>query len=330
MEKEVFCEKCSNFAEYEVTNIRKKGTLKGIEYEYNGKEARCKVCGELVYVPFVHDFNLRALHNEFRRKNGIITMDKIYGLLDRYNIGRRPLSLLLGWGEQTYSRYCEGEVPKKEYSDILLKLYEDPREFNRLLESNKQALGSDLTYRKASKAVKNLMVLEDASASKLMLVAKYILHYCDEISQLALQKLLYYIQGFSYIFNGEFIFAEDCEAWVHGPVYHDVYNEYRNYGYDVIHEYTAVKPSLIPSDERKIVDFVVLSFGRMKAKQLEEFTHIEKPWLQARDGMDVDARSAKVISKDSIKEYFLWVKNEFDIQEPKDIGKYVEKLVRAK
>lgn len=328
MEK-VFCEKCNDFADFVITNVRKEGTLKGLKYEYWGKEAHCKACGEVVFVPFVHDSNLRALHNEYRRKNGIIPLEKIYGILDRYKIGRRPLSLMLGWGEQTFSRYCDGEIPKKEYSDQLLKLYEDVREFNKLLEQNKNLLNSEVAYKKAKRAVEELLVLENDSASKLMIVAKYILHYCDEISQLALQKLLYYIQGFSYVFNDEFIFTEDCEAWVHGPVYPDVYNEYGNRGFNIIREYTSVNPSLIPPDERIVIDTVVRYFGKMKAKQLEEFTHIEKPWLQARGGMDVDARSANVISKKSMKDYFGLIKNRFEMKEPDDIVKYIDMLIEA-
>ena len=46
---------------------------------------------------------------------------------------------------------------------------------------------------------------------------QYLLYKCEDITPLALQKALYYVQGFYYAFEGRFLFDEDCEAWVHGP-----------------------------------------------------------------------------------------------------------------
>lgn len=58
------------------------------------------------------------------------------------------------------------------------------------------------------------------------------LYKCEDITPLVLQKALYYDQGFYYAFEGQFIFNEDCEAWVHGPVYRKVYNRYSTYRFD--------------------------------------------------------------------------------------------------
>ncbi|MBZ9607298.1 DUF4065 domain-containing protein [Clostridium estertheticum] len=56
----------------------------------------------------------------------------------------------------------------------------------------------------------------------------------EDITSLALQKLVYYVQGFYYAFTNRLIFEENCEAWVHGPVYRNVYIKYRKYRFNPI------------------------------------------------------------------------------------------------
>ena len=65
-------------------------------------------------------------------------------------------------------------------------------------------------------------------------VISYIFEKLDEVTPLMLQKLLYYIQGWSFVLNGREMFEENCEAWVHGPVYKDVYNIFKQFGFNVI------------------------------------------------------------------------------------------------
>jgi hypothetical protein len=84
------------------------------------------------------------LYDVYRQNNGIISLEKILEIPRKYNIGKRPLSLLLGWGEMTFSKYCEGDMPTKQYSNILLKIYDDPAYYKELLEKNKDNLKSSL------------------------------------------------------------------------------------------------------------------------------------------------------------------------------------------
>ena len=62
--------------------------------------------------------------------------------------------------------------------------------------------------------------------SKIESVAEYLIIKCGEITPLALQKLLYYSQAFCKLFTDSYLFEEDCEAWVHGPVYRCIYENY--------------------------------------------------------------------------------------------------------
>ena len=52
----------------------------------------------------------------------------------------------------------------------------------------------------------------------------------DIMSNLKLQKLVYYAQGYHLaLFNKEF-FSDEIEAWEHGPVVPQLYHCYKQYG----------------------------------------------------------------------------------------------------
>ncbi len=164
--KKVFCEECRNDVNYIETSVQMTGTIKEKVYHYAGKEAHCADCGSELFVPEFSDFNLRALYDVFRKENGLISLEKIREIPEKYAIGKRPLSLLLGWGEQTFSRYAEGDIPTKQYSDTLLRIYNDPAFYAELLEANKGNLKSALAYEKSRKAALALLSANSLSAAK--------------------------------------------------------------------------------------------------------------------------------------------------------------------
>ena len=140
-----FCEQCRDDVLYIEKDEIIEANLKGEIYRYAGKRAVCKECNSEVFVSNINDYNLKNLYNEFRKQNNIISLEHILEIPKKYNIGKRPLSLLLGWGEQTFSRYCDGDMPTKQYSMILERIFNDPSYYLELLESNKDRLKSKST-----------------------------------------------------------------------------------------------------------------------------------------------------------------------------------------
>lgn len=326
MTKKTFCEECRNDVTYTVASVPMKGAIKGKEYHYTGTEARCADCGALVFVPEISDANLRALYDVFREENGIVPLDVIHAIPEKYDIGKRPLSLLLGWGELTFSRYCDGDIPTKQYSDILLRLYNEPQYYAELLEANKENLKSSRTYEKTRRAVDALLTAGAPSNSKINMVIQYLLNQCEDITPLALQKALYYIQGFHFAFYRTFLFPEDCQAWVHGPVYRDVYFRYRDYRFNPIEEPAAFDTSIFSSSEKAICDSVIHNICCYSGKVLERFTHSEAPWLTTRGDLPDTVSSDRIIEKSVIGAYFDAVKEKYNMVNPGGIRDYARDM----
>lgn len=325
-ERKVFCEECRNDVEFSVTNKQMEGTIKGETYIYFGKVAHCINCDSEIYVEDINDFNLKALYNKYREEHGIVSLDTILKIPDKYAIGKRPLSLLLGWGEQTFSRYCDGDVPTKQYSDILQKIYDEPKYYEQILEENKGNLKTEAAYKKSKKTVEVLLRGATYEKAKIDLAIEYLLGQCEDITPLALQKALYYIQGFYYAFYKTFLFTEECQAWVHGPVYRDIYFRYRDYRFDPIECNKEVDDTIFSSSEKAILESVVKHICCYSGKVLEKFTHSETPWLSARGNLLETEPSDKIIGKDDIGKYFNSVKEKYNMINPNDIKAYTQTM----
>lgn len=328
--KKVFCEECRNDVAYIETSAPMTSAIKEKIYHYIGKEAHCSDCGSQLFIPELSDYNLRALYDVYRKENGIIPLEQIRAIPEKYAIGKRPLSLLLGWGEQTFSRYADGDMPTKQYSDILVRIHDNPAFYSELLETNKGNLKSALAYEKSRRAVDALLSASSSAESKINTVIQYLLSQCEDITPLALQKALYYIQGFYFAFYKSFLFSEDCQAWVHGPVYRDIYFRYRDYHFDAIETSDGFDASVFSSGEMAIYDSVINNLCCYSGKVLERFTHNELPWLTTRGNLSVSTQSDRIIDKSLIADYFSTIKAKYSMVNPSDIKEYAQDMFLCK
>lgn len=98
-----------------------------------------------------------------------------------------------------------------------------------------------------------------------------------------LQKLSYYAYSWYYTLYGEKLFRTKFQAWVHGPVSPELYQEYKQYGWREIEQLNEYPISLQENPE--LIGFihqVFDSYGHLDADELEYLTHIEDPWKVAR------------------------------------------------
>ena len=118
--KYAFCEQCMDDIEYDIVdNVPMSEALNGKEYHFFGKEALCRNCGESLYVPEINDYNLEMLYNEYRKENGIISLKDVRNLPWQYRMTCADLSAFLGWPENEFQRFYDGDIPSIEKSEIL-------------------------------------------------------------------------------------------------------------------------------------------------------------------------------------------------------------------
>lgn len=122
------------------------------------------------------------------------------------------------------------------------------------------------------------------------------------ISNLKLQKLLYYVQGWHLGIHGKPIFHEHIEAWVHGPVVPVIFREFRDFKWNPI--VVDERPVQIDLQLSGHALAVLGAYGKLTAAQLEAVSHLEEPWIEARKGLDPREPSHAVITHASMKRFF--------------------------
>ena len=152
------------------------------------------------------------------------------------------------------------------------------------------------------------------------------------MTPLMLQKLLYFNQGIYSALYGKAFFEEDCRAWIHGPVYPEVYNLFRDFKYNPIDDARfALLEGIaeeLGDDEKKVADLVVNTFGIYGGKALEKITHNEKPWKDARQGYGDHIPSNEIVCKDDIRRYFKSVNEVYGIDSEEGIRNYIHDMLK--
>lgn len=119
---------------------------------------------------------------------------------------------------------------------------------------------------------------------------------CERITNMKLQKLLYYSQGYALAFLGRPLFSAPIENWDYGPVVSCVYHAYKIHGANYLPP-SAIEPEKYQADELAIMRIVRREKGQFTAWKLSEDTHNEMPWLSTNRG--------DVISLDLLQSFFV-------------------------
>ncbi|MDO4927093.1 MAG: DUF4065 domain-containing protein [Turicibacter sp.] len=364
-----FCVKCQKEVEYTVLKNWRQKIVKGYEVEFEKQEAICSECQHLIFVDEIHEQNSENAKKAYQKKVSHETISIINSIMSKYNIGKRPLSLLLDWGELTITRYLKGMTPKKEYLDLLKNINEDAHKFDEMLQKNQNKI-TKIAYEKCMNKLEQIGLKDsnsDLASSERLIdhedldsnhhledddyveydhelesnynvepcdflqhsserdkndkifdVVDYILSLSDDITPLALQKILYYSQAFFKVFYGYHLFENNCEAWDQGPVYPEIYNKFKNY-YDMSEK--NVRYSL-DEEEQFFIELIMRYFGCYSGKSLERMTHCEKPWRETRKGLSPSQKGGRVIQQDLIESYFTEVYKKYNMLSITDIMDY--------
>lgn len=117
-----------------------------------------------------------------------------------------------------------------------------------------------------------------------------------------LQKLVYYCQAWSLVWDEAPIFPEKIEAWANGPVVRELYEIHR--GMFQVYDWKPGNPGNLTDSERDTIHRVLDYYGKMSSQDLSNLTHKEMPWRDARRGMSAEDRGNREISLASMHEYY--------------------------
>ena len=135
-------------------------------------------------------------------------------------------------------------------------------------------------------------------------VAQYILDTLGDVTTKKLQKLCYYAQAWSLVWDDAPLFGDRIEAWVEGPVVPTLYDVHR--GRYQVRNILEGDPGRLSEEQRYTVDAILREYGKIAPDKLVERTHIEAPWRDARQGKNLPPNQPGhvEITHDSMAEFY--------------------------
>lgn len=134
-------------------------------------------------------------------------------------------------------------------------------------------------------------------------VAEYVLHKAGPMTAMKLQKLCYYAQAWSLVWDERPIFRARIEAWANGPVIPSLYARHRK-EFKLKAGSIGGDPNALTAKERETVDAVIKFYSHRPAQWLSELTHLELPWKDARCGLKPGERGRNEITHAAMNEYY--------------------------
>lgn len=122
-----------------------------------------------------------------------------------------------------------------------------------------------------------------------------------QLTNMKVQKLLYYAQSLNLALNDEALFEDELQAWKYGPVCPPVYRFYSLYKNQPLPRPDAEFLSRIPEETKQVLEEVWEYFGEYHAYKLSDMSHLEFPWKKARKGLPSEASSNEPILLEDLK-----------------------------
>ena len=278
--------------------------------------------------------NLLNARNAYRVKRGLLTSDEIVAIRENYGLSQVDLARLFGWGEATISRYESKAIQDEAYDTMLRLIKDNPLMALEFLKKNAAKFSVQKKAEIKAKIIENLdsygkeyltrQAIEgeyadfeepsDANGFTILNIDKteavisYIAEKVSNLFKVKLMKMLWYVDALSYKLN--------CHAMT-GMVYrHNTmgalpvghYNlmnlenlnihEEESYNYELmLHIYPTkgMDYSILSADEKKIIDKVIKKFKDYKAKDIVEYMHKEKAYIETKPGNIIPFSLAKEI-----------------------------------
>ena len=278
--------------------------------------------------------NLLNARNAYRVKRGLLTSDEIVAIRENYGLSQVDLARLLGWGEATISRYESKAIQDEAYDTMLRLIKDNPLIALEFLKKNASKFSDLKRVEIRAKIVENLdsygkeyltrqafegeyadfEELSDANGftvldvDKIEAIISYIAEEVSNLFKVKLMKMLWYVDSLSYKRNG---YAMTGMVYRHNtmgalPVGHyslmNLENlniqEEESFNYDsMLHIYptNGMDYSVLSEDEKKIIDKVIKKFKNYKAKDIVEYMHEEKAYIETKPGDIIPFSLAKEI-----------------------------------
>lgn len=278
--------------------------------------------------------NLLNARNVYRIKHGLLTSDEIVAIRESYGLSQVDLARLLGWGEATISRYESKAIQDEAYDTMLRLVKNNPLQALEFLKKNADKFSNTKRKEIHSKILEKLdaygkeyltrqalegeyVYFEEPSDSngfktldidKIEAIISYLAEKMSNLYKVKLMKMLWYSDVLAFIKMGSAMtgMVYRHEAMGALPIGHyslmnleklNIQEEMNDNYVLMLHIYPSrnMDYSILNNDEKAILDTVIAKFKYYKAKEIVEYMHKEKAYIETVSGDIIPFSLAKEI-----------------------------------
>ena len=292
-------------------------TFRKEQFRYVHQFYECQDTHERFTTTELDESNLAQVYNQYRAKYGIPFPEEIKRIRQHYGLSATKMSAILGFGENQYRLYENGDMPSEANGKVLMSIMKpeifrifvdnargqfSDEEFAKLLEKAESwksekypSVVIDYVFGKSRRDINNGYAA--LSVLKIKNILLYFIEKGHGVFITKMNKLVFYSDFLSYRMLGRGMTGLSYRAIQYGPVpvrWDRIYSFYEDINQEIIvlpdgREGTMLKSNLSPDlsdfseEERKILETVYLRFKNESPTQISETSHHEEAWKQYID-----------------------------------------------
>lgn len=327
MRETLFCHLCDEAIEFYITDETFGYPVKNERFKIKGKRAFCKIHDEELFHQEFDLENQKKAFDMYREANGLVTVDEIKETREKYNLTQREYSYLLGFGEIKISRYERGSLPTKAQSQ-LIEESKRPEQMQRLLKENSDKISRekaeklyDTLHETSTENIYEEMIIKeirDVFHHESTIFTGLALFNFEKFSNMVtyfaeeqkpyitkLNKLLFYADFLHFKYHKVSISGEVYNRLQYGPVPERYYTLYESIPtIDMVENEFGIKTiatqnvgeGTFTESEFSILQIVSDQFKSMNAKEIANYSHQEKCWLEVEPKAKIPYSYAELIS----------------------------------
>ena len=317
--KKEFCPICDSEVNLQIR--KKELSFRKENFEIFDRYYKCSKCGEEFGTTETDEFVITQVYNLYREKHKILFPEEIKELRETFSLSKRKMSLLLGWGENTYGLYEGGAVPDEAHNNLLKAIKERPEILKKFALDRPDLINSK-EMKNIERGIEKLSRVYSGNDLLLSLVwpqkissftgftkpniekfANMVIYFLKKGIQfkVKLNKMLFYAEFIAYYLRLKSISGCQYSAIPMGPVpenydiifslltrkgYIDTEPAFMNKKGEVVEKLVALQefdPSLFDKEELQVLELVTNTLSKIPTDQIIDISHQEKGWMDNQE-----------------------------------------------
>lgn len=293
-----------------------KVTYRKEEFEYIASYYVCEDTQTPFTMDGMDDINTIQVRNQYRMKYGIPFCDEIRQLRESYGLSAIKMSTILGFGNNQYRLYENGEMPSLSNGRILKSIMK-PATFRQFVEAAKSQIETkdyirlmhQIDSREMNSAINDFETelifdgrercaengFAETSVTRLKNIMLYFIEHCDNVFNTKMNKLLFYLDMVSYRESGFAMTGLAYKAIQFGPVpvrWDRVYSLVDGISQEIVGFGSGAQGvrlvgtghadlSMFTENEKSRLRRVAEKFATASSTAISEISHEEDAWKNA-------------------------------------------------